>query len=123
MGSSILGYSGKSANYTATIANQNGELICYPTHDGDTGWDVYTGTLIQFVNTTGESIRVTVKPDVYQGADPFTIAPESRTICTVILTQTLINQRILITHHIETLDGPRIVTGGPKMVPTDPPEL
>ncbi len=129
MASQLLGYSGKPADYTVTIANQKGDLFVYPEHGEDEdGWRVFTGILIQFVNTTGESIRVTVTPDVYQGANPFTVAPASRTICTVLLTQQFTNESNgKITHEFKTVDwstadGPRVATGGPKMVPTEPKE-
>ena len=129
MGSVPIGDSSKPADYTIVIAKQDKKFVIYP--DANTTLIVQTGTMVQFVNTTGEGIKVTVDPDIYQGANPFTIAPESRTLCTVFLTL-LSNtelKRLLsktepdqITHTFQCDQGGQteIITGGPKMVPTEP---
>lgn len=116
----------KSADYTIVIANEGGEYVILP---GDqTQWKVYTGTTIQFINETDEPVKVTASPDVYQGADPFIIDSGGRTLCVVDLSHLSKEEMdAAIKHHFEwatwkTGDPPRMVTGGPKMVPTEPQE-
>ncbi len=118
MASLAIGSSSKPADFTITIAYQDGSYFVYP--DTDIQWEVYTGTTIQYVNTTGENVKVFVDPNVYQGANPFTIAPNSRTICTVILLSGNLPKDI--NQVINVVDGPRVASGGPRMVPTEPKE-
>lgn len=130
MASLFLGYSEKPADFTIAIAVQDGDRVVYP--GNETGWNVYQGRTVQIVNTTGEDVRVKVTPDVYQGASPFTVAAFSRTTCTVKLIHPDDLAGIEIKHTFEfptefptenLEEQPRVVTGGPKMVPTEPEEL
>ncbi len=119
--------------YTIFITKQNGVHSIYPAPELE--WPVYSGTTIQFVNTTDAKVRVQTvyyereikaSIDVYQGGTPFNVAANGTTVCVVDLSH-LANQNgqyPAFIHQFEVEGGfgqpPNVMGGGPKMVPTDP---
>ena len=128
MGTSTL------TKYTIFITKQNGVHSIYPSPPPDLEWHVYSGTTIQFVNTTDAKVRVQtvyedgdkVSIDVYQGGTPFNVAANGTTVCVGDLSElSKENGQYRPFIHLFEVEGgfgqpPHVMGGGPRMVPTDP---
>ena len=108
---------GKSSKYTITIAYQEEGYVIFP--DRTTSWDLQAGDTIKFANKTDNHVIVIQNPQGWLDPDPRSIsAGYEETGVVKHIEAYKAPLEFLFT--ISAEGGDFMVSGGPKMVPTNP---
>jgi len=110
----------KPATYTIIIATQKGEYFIYP--GSTSSWKFETGDKILFSNTTNQKVRIRVKPTGYL-EDTFFDINGSDQKDKAVGGMKSVKGPLSFEFFIFDSNGNEVfvASGGPKMVPTDPP--
>ena len=108
---------GKSSKYTITIAYQEEGYVIFP--DRTTSWDLQAGDTIEFVNKTAWEVTVILNPQDWLDLIPDPIVAGNAAIG-VVRNIEQYKAPLEFTFSISTNGGVFMVSGGPKMVPTNP---
>ena len=109
------------ATYTIMIAKQKGEYFIYP--GSTTLWKLNQGDQIQFINTIGTEVAVTVNiPGLIKGGLSKSALKTKTTeaVGTIAVPNNLLAFEFPILIENTAGNPPLKFFGGPKMVPTDP---
>ena len=105
--------------YTITIAEQDREIVILP--DITSTWKLRSGDTIKFINNTKYEVTVKVSPDGWLDGQPIVIkgsSEQSRGVSGMPDPGTTLR----FTFSISANGGVFMVSGGPKMAPTEPSE-
>ncbi len=102
--------------YTIIIAEQKGEYVIYP--GSTTSWILELEDTIQFSNTTGKEITVNATPNSFVVGEGQIIIPAGESSNKKVNGLPETKTQLAFTFNIPGQS--EVLTGGPKMVPTEP---